>query len=665
MKKKSFYVGASLLVPVLVLPNVAYAQENSDKIDKISDLVIVTGRRALRLENAQTEVKSDVAEKFLNNDLAEILKHETGISLQTNSRNEKTVYLRGLDPRQVPLFVDGIPQYVPYDGYVDFGRFTTFDIEKIQIFKSISPTSLGSNNLGGAINVVTKAPTKPFEASFYANIAGENTDAESIRFGGKNNSLYYQLSYSQSKSDAFKLSNDFNLVKSQQDLTRDNSDYKDIKYAIKFGYSPNPDVEIVAAYSNQMGEKGQPPSIDESSARYWRWPHWDVATTSLNTKFRIGDYETFILKVFENNFGNEVNSFTDGTYKILKTSGKGSLTTGKSIYEDKVNGIEGQLYSNRIPNDEMRFLANLKEDRHREFDANGLMNASYRDLTIGTSVENKYKLLSSLNFVQTISYSKLIPNEVFNFGNQYNLPEEARKLNGQLGLYFNNKFGDFSVVYAQRSRLPTLKDRYSSRLGSYVENPSLRPESSQNYELNIRKSFARSATISVSAFNIEVDDKIQSAFLNAGATSCSATTKCQMQNVGKISQKGVEISAIVDISDKLIVDANYSSISFENKSSPTTKITDIPNYTTNLHINYRPIQNLSVDLLMQKTSSRWINNTAKLAAFVVYDADISYAISNRATIEIGIKNIFDKNYYTSYGFPAPGKSIYTSLKLTY
>ena len=27
-----------------------------------------------------------------------------------------------------PVFLDGIPQYVPYDGYIDFGRFTTFDL---------------------------------------------------------------------------------------------------------------------------------------------------------------------------------------------------------------------------------------------------------------------------------------------------------------------------------------------------------------------------------------------------------------------------------------------------------------------------------------------------------------------------------------------------------
>ncbi len=37
------------------------------------------------------------------------------------------INVRGYDVRQVPLYIDGIPVYVPYDGYVDFSRFTTAD----------------------------------------------------------------------------------------------------------------------------------------------------------------------------------------------------------------------------------------------------------------------------------------------------------------------------------------------------------------------------------------------------------------------------------------------------------------------------------------------------------------------------------------------------------
>ncbi|MEZ4908300.1 MAG: Plug domain-containing protein [Saprospiraceae bacterium] len=42
---------------------------------------------------------------------------------KSGSRNENTVYLRGFDIRSIPIFIDGIPVYIPYDGYVYFGRF--------------------------------------------------------------------------------------------------------------------------------------------------------------------------------------------------------------------------------------------------------------------------------------------------------------------------------------------------------------------------------------------------------------------------------------------------------------------------------------------------------------------------------------------------------------
>ena len=49
-----------------------------------------------------------------------------GVSLhRVGPRNEGMLYIRGFDLRQVPLFIDGIPVYVPYDGYVDLDRFVT------------------------------------------------------------------------------------------------------------------------------------------------------------------------------------------------------------------------------------------------------------------------------------------------------------------------------------------------------------------------------------------------------------------------------------------------------------------------------------------------------------------------------------------------------------
>lgn len=59
-----------------------------------------------------------------------------GVTLTASGpRNESMVSVRGFDLRQVPVYMDGIPVYVPYDGYVDLARFTTFDLAAVDVSK--------------------------------------------------------------------------------------------------------------------------------------------------------------------------------------------------------------------------------------------------------------------------------------------------------------------------------------------------------------------------------------------------------------------------------------------------------------------------------------------------------------------------------------------------
>lgn len=52
-------------------------------------------------------------QRFERHTVTDALNLLSGISTSTNARNEGTISLRGFDARQVPIFVDGIPVYVP------------------------------------------------------------------------------------------------------------------------------------------------------------------------------------------------------------------------------------------------------------------------------------------------------------------------------------------------------------------------------------------------------------------------------------------------------------------------------------------------------------------------------------------------------------------------
>src|SRR6266568_1710213 len=58
-----------------------------------------------------------------------------GVEIQhiASNRNESAFMIRGFSSNgQVPLYLDGIPIYVPYDGYIDMSRFVTSDLAEIQ-----------------------------------------------------------------------------------------------------------------------------------------------------------------------------------------------------------------------------------------------------------------------------------------------------------------------------------------------------------------------------------------------------------------------------------------------------------------------------------------------------------------------------------------------------
>src|SRR5215831_4424820 len=117
---------------------------------------------------------------------AKALDYLPGVSIQhlSANRNEAGIMVRGFSTRgQVPLYLDGIPISVPYDGYVDFNRFLTSDIAEVQVARGYSSPLLGPNALGGSVNLVTQEPTKKFNADALIGTGSSDTLLSSLRLG--------------------------------------------------------------------------------------------------------------------------------------------------------------------------------------------------------------------------------------------------------------------------------------------------------------------------------------------------------------------------------------------------------------------------------------------------------------------------------------------------
>ncbi len=621
-------------------------------------VITVVGKRvhgADTNDQVSSVVGHKVMREFNRENVGDALNLLSGVSATVNSRNEKTISVRGFDSRQVPLFIDGIPVYVPYDGYVDFNRFTTADLAAIQVAKGFSSVTYGANTLGGAINLVSRKPVREFEGDAMLGVGPERGRRATANLGTNQGLWYAQAGYSLNRDDGFPMSSNFTPTPTEDGGVRNNAYHKDEKFSLKLGLTPGGGDEYALSYYKQNGEKGQPPSTDPAYARYWRWPYWDKESLYFVSRTGLGEFEAVKLRFYRDRYDNQVDTYTDSTYSTLKTSGSGSVGTGRSIYHDRTNGGSVELESTRLANNTLRLAFHYKTDEHEERDATGQQNTHYEDTLISFAAENEWRILPQLALSLGLAHHELRPDTVFSRGNPYSLPEDQGATDAQAGLFYDlSNSARLYATIARKSRLPTLKDRYSQRLGTYIENPNLKPEESLNYEIGYRGSPWAGGKLQAAVFYSDISDKIQSVANIVG-------TRSQMQNVGKVRNTGIELDASHDFGGWLEVGGNYSWINVENRSNPETRITDVPRNKLTARAVLRPINRAEVIAFVEYDSSRWASNTVRLSGFTTLNLKASYEALKGLSIEAGANNVTDRNYSLSDGYPAPGRMWFANV----
>jgi iron complex outermembrane receptor protein len=628
--------------------------------------ILVTGSGPQVGEIGEDQVSSVITrqdmKRFNRDNVGDAVNLLTGVTISTNSRNEKTVSLRGFDARQAPLFIDGIPVYVPYDGYVDFNRFTTADLAAIQVAKGFSSVVYGANTLGGAINLISRKPTAVLEGDASVSFASGNERQTSVNVGTNQGMWYLQAGASYLESDNFPLSSDFKATATENGGSRENSYRKDSKVSLKLGLTPNSSDEYAISYYKQDGVKGQPPSTDPAAARYWQWPYWNKESFYFVSKTALGLHETLKARLYQDQFDNSIKGFTNSTYSVLKTSGAGSVSSdGVSIYDDETVGGSLELESTRLGPHTLRLVTHYKEDKHLSHEASGLVVEQFKDTLMSYAAEDNIQLASRLMLSLGLAHHELRPDTLFSRGNAYSLPGKKSADNGQAGLFYD--YSDttrFYATLAQKTRLPTLKDRYSARLGTFIENPNLRPEASVNYEIGYQGAPWPGAKAEAAVFYSDISDKIQSVFVGAIGSSCAATTKCQMQNVGKVQSSGLELGLKSAVNSWLELGANFTYIYLKNVSSPNTKITDVPREKLTLQAVMRPKAQVEVVAFVESNSERWASDTVRLGGFTTLNLKAVYRPTRSLSTEVGVTNLADKNYSLADGFPNPGRMVFAN-----
>src|SRR5262245_24692410 len=230
-----------------ILPSLLFAADPADE-DRPSDVfqmgvveVIGTVQRPADALAGDT-IDAETLQSLHRDDLSEALQLLPGVTLQNvGQRRERLVSVRGMGSRQVPLFIDGVPVYVPYDGNVDLARFGVDYVSEITVSRGLASVLYGPNTLGGAINLVSRKPTTPFEG--WAEVGssfGESSHSTQTRvvgsLGGLQGQWYWHATASFQDSDGYTLPDDFVPTPNEDGGSRENATSQDKVLSAKLGY---------------------------------------------------------------------------------------------------------------------------------------------------------------------------------------------------------------------------------------------------------------------------------------------------------------------------------------------------------------------------------------------------------------------------------------------
>ena len=612
-------------------------------------------------------VTSEEMELFNRYNVADAVNLLPGVTLnQVGARNETTVYVRGLDIKHVPIFQDGIPIYVPYDGYPDLGRFTTFDLSEIVVSKGFTSVLYGPNTMGGAINMISRRPVGLYETDGGAGYETGDTYHAYGNFGTNQGKWYAQGGASYVNSEYFYVSDNFDPTETQGNGRRDNSYYRDRKFNVKFGFTPNQTDEYAISYINQHGQKGVPPyagTDPDETVRYWQWPYWDKESLYFNSLTAIGDQAYLKSRIYYDKFKNSLYSYDDENYDTMTKK-----YAFKSWYDDHTIGgsVEGGI--SFASWNTLKAAFHYKRDYHEEHDDDD-PHQKFEDEIMSLGVEDTINFRPDLYLIAGVSGDRLktIKAQDLVDGQLEDFPKDTiYAVNGQVGLFykvFDNK-GVAHASISRKTRLPSIKDKYSYRMGRAIPNPSLDAEVAYIYELGYQHLLFGDFQIETTLFFNDISDYIL--LTNIPDPSDPTTTIEQNQNIGDVNLYGLEFWARGHIIKQLELGVNYTLTEADNNSNDE-KLTNIPKHKVFVYALYKPIQPLGILADLQYDSSRYssTNGVRITDDFILVNTKIYYEFFNHVTVEFGVDNVFDVNYAYDEGFPEPGRTYFGNLRWSF
>ncbi len=583
-----------------------------------------------------------------------------GVTLSSNGqRNEENVYIRGFGPNEVPVFLDGVPIYDPYFGYPPLAEFTTYGFSEMVISKGFTSVLYGPNTMGGAINLITIKPQKKFECNGGSGYGSGDTYHGYMNFGTNQGKWYMEAGGAYENQGDFPLSSSFTPTQVQGEGARVNSGFDNWQGHITLGLTPNDTDQYAITFMRLDEQKEIPPytgTDPNMRTMYWRWPSWDFQDIHFNSNTAVYNESYVKTTAFYDIYDNNLNSYTNENYNIIQSPPGYSFM---SFYNDYSYGGSIEGGTKLVPHNDIQAAFHFKDDVHRQWETIPVQPVTQdQDRTYSWGLQDTVGFTKRLYSIMGVSYDCLQTVQAPGFPLY-----SDNTWNPQIGLFYKiGATGTLHVSVEDKSRLPTLWERYSYSLKPGLPNPGLRPEKATNWEVGYKGLIGGQLAVEATAFYDNVHDFILDVPTDVAAPG--GGVYFENQNVGHIEFSGIELGLNGQILSHLKGGANYTYLQYVNVDN-NLLITNLPHNKVYAYLQYfMPVKGWSMVGSVEYDSQRYSDASyapAVATAFALVNFKEIYEIYPGVQLEAGVNNLFDKNWELEEGFPLAGRTFFFQM----
>ena len=627
--------------------------KTSEGVYRLGQVVVIGNPHIDAAGQTMTTVDQQEIDNKAARTLDEALQQQPGIDIRLRKEGVPRLDIRGLPPRHVPLFLNGVPINAASDGQFDPSLIPVENIAHIDVFRGSSSVLYGPGALGGVVDIVTK--TGGAEPS--AGLGAETGQGHERLVRGS-------VSGTEGAFDGFVSGSHFGVdgYPVADDGLRENSDKTRTNLFFNGGYTPNDQWQFGANFSVLTGSQGVPPStisdpsnIFASNPKFERLDGIEGRSGEIDARYAPTGSIDFRATAYINQLNEDDNIYDDSNYNSM------SNTRVKSQHVEINDSVIGGQFQSDFDFGEFgrATLGLIAKDESSN------NKGEVRDVAAGGGNFN-FRNVDAVDAIQT--YSAAIQyvvtplprtHAVVGFAHHWFLqPQQETRDDDQLMASLSyDLLDDFRLNLASSRdvRFPSIQELFDPTQG----NPNLTSEKAINVQGGFDWMLPDKSHVEVTAFHNNVDGFIQN----------DKTTNRFTNNNARF--RGAEIAYRTVVLENLALRAAYSFLeATATQSNGFDGRLDLrPKHKVDFQATYDFLPEWQAYLDMtylggQVVSSRTLPiQQESLRNYAIVDAKISRSfLHDSLAVYLGVANLLDQQSDIGPGFPLEGRFVYGGIR---